>query len=147
MIPWETLHEAGQILADGELTELVWENDDFKINMTITGTSTAAMPAESGPRPATTTGALPRAEDEVPSDWIGVESPMVGTFYEAPSPDAEPFVAVGDRVGSDSTVCIIEAMKLMNEIEADCKGTIKQICKEDGEPVSKGEVLFYIEPD
>jgi oxaloacetate decarboxylase alpha subunit len=146
MIPWETLHEAGQILADGELTELVWENDDFKINMTITGTATAAMPAESATRTATT-GALPRAADEVPSDWIGVESPMVGTFYEAPSPDAEPFVAVGDRVGSDSTVCIIEAMKLMNEIEADCKGTVKQICKEDAESVSKGEVLFYIEPD
>lgn len=147
MIPWETLHEAGQILADAELNELVWENKDFKINLTVSGaTAVAAPPADGSPVRQSTRGALPRAKDDVPADWIAVESPMVGTFYEAPSPDADPFVSVGDIVGYDTTVCIIEAMKLMNEIEADCKGTVKQVCKEDSEPVSKGEVLFYIEP-
>ena len=147
MIPWQTLHQAGQILLDGELNELVWENEDFKINLGITKTAAVgAVPAE-GAGPARKTGTLPGAKDSVPSDWVAVESPMVGTYYEAPSPDAEPFVSEGAHVGSDTTVCIIEAMKLMNEIEADCKGVVAQICKKDAEPVSKGETLFYIDPD
>jgi acetyl-CoA carboxylase biotin carboxyl carrier protein len=74
-----------------------------------------------------------------------VKSPMVGTFYRAPSPDAAPFVEVGDTVKAGQTVCIIEAMKLMNEIEADQDGVIKAILVENGQPVEYGEPLIVFE--
>ena len=73
-----------------------------------------------------------------------VKSPMVGTFYRAPSPGADPFAQVGDSVKEGQTLCIIEAMKLMNEIEADAAGTIKAILVENGEPLEYGEPLFII---
>lgn len=74
-----------------------------------------------------------------------IVSPMVGTFYKAMSPDAKPFVEVGQTVGTGQVVCIIEAMKLMNEIEADVSGKIVEICVEDGQPVEFGQVLMYLE--
>ncbi|MDG6774883.1 acetyl-CoA carboxylase biotin carboxyl carrier protein [Thiomicrorhabdus sp. ZW0627] len=74
-----------------------------------------------------------------------VTSPMVGTFYEAPSPDAPAFVKVGDKVAAGDTLCIIEAMKIMNPIEADVSGTVKQILGVNGEPVQFGQPLFIIE--
>jgi len=73
-----------------------------------------------------------------------VKSPMVGTFYRAPSPDAKPFVDVGATVKEGQTICVIEAMKLMNEIEADAAGTIKAILVENGQPVEYGQALFII---
>jgi acetyl-CoA carboxylase biotin carboxyl carrier protein len=76
-----------------------------------------------------------------------VESPMVGTFYRAPAPDAPPYVEVGDRVQKGQTLCILEAMKLMNELEAEVAGTVREVCIENGEPVEYGQVLFRIEPD
>lgn len=72
-------------------------------------------------------------------------SPMVGTFYRAPSPGADPFVKVGDTVKKGQVVCIIEAMKLLNEIEADMDGTVKEVCVENGQPVEFGQSLFIIE--
>lgn len=74
-----------------------------------------------------------------------VTSPMVGTFYKASSPDAKPFVELGSSVASGQTVCIIEAMKLMNEIESDVSGKVVEICVEDGQPVEFGQVLMYVE--
>ncbi len=74
-----------------------------------------------------------------------IVSPMVGTFYKSMSPDAKPFVEVGQTVGTGQVVCIIEAMKLMNEIEADVSGRIVEICVEDGQPVEFGQVLMYLE--
>ena len=74
-----------------------------------------------------------------------IVSPMVGTFYKSMSPDAKPFVEVGQTVGTGQVVCIIEAMKLMNEIEADVSGKIVEICVEDGQPVEFGQVLMYLE--
>ena len=71
---------------------------------------------------------------------------MVGTFYSAPSPDDPDFVAVGDEVMAGSTLCIVEAMKLMNEIAADEMGTIREVCVENGDAVEYGQVLFYLEP-
>ena len=71
---------------------------------------------------------------------------MVGTFYQAPAPDQPPFVQVGDEVAAHQTLCIVEAMKLMNEIEAEQMGTIREVCVEDAEPVEFGTVLFYLEP-
>jgi len=75
-----------------------------------------------------------------------VKSPIVGTFYAAPSPDAEPFVRVGDFVEAGQTVCIIEAMKLMNEIEADISGQVARVLVENGQPVEYGESLFALRP-
>lgn len=72
-------------------------------------------------------------------------SPMVGTFYRAPSPGADPFVKVGDTVKKGQVVCIIEAMKLLNEVEADIDGTVKEVCVENGQPVEFGQSLFIIE--
>ena len=74
-----------------------------------------------------------------------ITSPMVGTFYKAPSPDAPPFVQVGSTVAQGEVICIIEAMKLMNEIESEFSGKVVKICVEDGQPVEFGQVLMYIE--
>jgi acetyl-CoA carboxylase biotin carboxyl carrier protein len=78
---------------------------------------------------------------------VEFKSPMVGTFYRGPSPEAEPFVTVGARLGPETTVCIIEAMKVMNEIKAETVGEILEILVESGEPVEYGQPLFLIRPD
>ncbi len=85
------------------------------------------------------------AEDT--SNLLEITAPMVGTFYRAPAPDADPFVDVGDRVKPGETVCIVEAMKLMNDIEAEVAGVIKKINVENAQPVEYGQVLFVIDPD
>ncbi len=74
-----------------------------------------------------------------------ITSPMVGTFYMAPSPDSAPFVAVGDSVKAGDVVCIIEAMKMMNEIKSEIAGKVVEVCVEDGQPVEFGQVLMYVE--
>ena len=94
--------------------------------------------------PEVTNGSTPAPEAPQPEGHI-VKSPMVGTFYRAPSPGAKPFVEVGQKVNPGDTLCIIEAMKLMNEIEADQGGVIKAILVENGQPVEYGEPLFIIE--
>jgi acetyl-CoA carboxylase biotin carboxyl carrier protein len=80
------------------------------------------------------------------SNLIEVTSPMVGTFYRSPAPDADPFVEVGKKISQGDPLCIIEAMKLMNELEAEVEGTIREICVENAEPVEYGQVLFRVEP-
>jgi acetyl-CoA carboxylase biotin carboxyl carrier protein len=75
-----------------------------------------------------------------------IKSPMVGTFYAAPEPGAEPYMKVGARVSAGQTVCIIEAMKIMNEIEADFAGVVREVCVEDAQPVEFGQVLFRMDP-
>ena len=79
------------------------------------------------------------------SKYHEVRSPIVGTFYRAPSPDAEPYVEVGQTVQVGSVLCIVEAMKLMNEIESDCSGTVVNVITENGKPVEYNQVLFLIE--
>jgi acetyl-CoA carboxylase biotin carboxyl carrier protein len=81
------------------------------------------------------------------SNWIEVKSPMVGTYYRSPAPEAPPYVERGTRVGKGDTLCIIEAMKLMNEMESEVSGVVREICVENAEPVEYGQVLFRIEPD
>jgi oxaloacetate decarboxylase (Na+ extruding) subunit alpha len=98
----------------------------------------AAAPAAAAPAPA--------AEPEYPANWIAVKAPMVGTFYTSPAPGEPPFVKVGDEVAANQTLCIVEAMKLMNEITAEEMGTVREICLEDATPVEFGTVMFYIEP-
>lgn len=100
----------------------------------------AAAPA---PIAAPAAAAAPAAEALPPGH--AVTSPMVGTFYRAPSPDAKPFVEVGSSVNAGDRLCIIEAMKMLNEIEADKAGIVRVIMKENGQPVEYGEVLFVIE--
>jgi acetyl-CoA carboxylase biotin carboxyl carrier protein len=76
-----------------------------------------------------------------------IKSPMVGTYYKAPEPGAEPYVKVGNRVTPGQTVCIIEAMKIMNEIEAEIAGVVREVCVEDAQPVEFGQVLFRVDPN
>ncbi len=87
------------------------------------------------------------APPSMDSKWVDVISPMVGTFYRAPAPDELPFVEVGDRIKTGQTVCIIEAMKLMNEIEAEVSGQVMEILVQNAEPVEYGQVLMRINPD
>jgi acetyl-CoA carboxylase biotin carboxyl carrier protein len=75
-----------------------------------------------------------------------IKSPIVGTFYRAPSPDGEPYTDVGSQIKPGNVLCIVEAMKLMNEIEADIAGTIVKVCVENGKPVEYNQVLFLVEP-
>lgn len=86
-------------------------------------------------------------EEAVAGSLVEVQSPMVGTFYRAPAPDAPPYVEIGDRVSKGQTLCILEAMKLMNELESEVSGTLREIAVENAEPVEFGQVLFRIEPD
>ena len=80
------------------------------------------------------------------SNLIEVKSPMVGTLYAASSPDADSYVKVGARVNAGDTLCILEAMKLMNELEAEVSGVIEEVCVQNGEPVQYGQVLFLLNP-
>jgi len=110
----------------------------------------ATAPGAGNSSPAATAvpaaGAASAAPAEPPPGHEGhvVKSPMVGTFYRSPAPDAKPFVEVGGSVKEGETICVIEAMKLMNEIEADASGTIKAILVENGQPVEYGQALFII---
>ena len=88
--------------------------------------------------------AAPGAEPEPGQEGHVVKAPMVGTFYRSPSPDAKPFIEVGQAVKEGDTICIIEAMKLMNEIEADASGVVKAILVENGQPVEYGQPLFIL---
>ena len=108
----------------------------------------APAPIAAAPAPvAAAAPAAPLAEAPVSSEANGhkVTSPMVGTFYTSPSPDAGAFVKVGDKVSEGDTLCIIEAMKIMNPIESDTTGTVKQVVAVNGEPVEFGQTLFVIE--
>lgn len=106
--------------------------------------SQPAGPAAIAPPPA-----APESEAAETEEVAGhvLQSPIVGTFYRAPNPDAEPFVEVGDRVKVGQVLCIVEAMKLMNEIESDIEGTIAKIFIENAQPVEYGEPLFVIQTD
>ncbi|QSJ17747.1 acetyl-CoA carboxylase biotin carboxyl carrier protein [Nostoc sp. UHCC 0702] len=90
---------------------------------------------------------LPGSSAKIDKKWVEVPSPMVGTFYRAPAPSEAAFVELGDRVRNGQTVCIIEAMKLMNEIETEVSGQVMEILVENGEPVEYGQPLMRINPD
>lgn len=105
-------------------------------------------PASAAASPAPSREGVAPSEDAASDDAAHyVTSPIVGTFYRAPNPDAEPYVKVGDRVRQGQVLCIVEAMKLMNEIESDVDGTVVKVLPENSEPVEYGERLFAIEPD
>jgi len=108
--------------------------------LVASGAPAAAAPA---PAPAAAEAAPPAGR----TDLYELKAPMVGTFYRAPSPESPPYAQVGDRVTEGQTVCIIEAMKLMNEIPIDRSGTVIEIACENADPVEYGQVLIRIEPD
>jgi acetyl-CoA carboxylase biotin carboxyl carrier protein len=101
----------------------------------------AAAPAESA-----AAGSAGGAAAAAASGLVDITSPMVGTFYQAPAPEAPPYVEVGARVSKGQTLCIIEAMKLMNELESEVEGVVRQVLVENAEPVEYGQVLFRIDP-
>jgi acetyl-CoA carboxylase biotin carboxyl carrier protein len=109
--------------------------------------SVAPQPAAAGQPPAPVQGQATDADSE-PSNragWHEVKAPLVGTFYRSPSPDAEPFVEEGDPVHTDDKLCIVEAMKIMNEIESPVSGIVREVCVKNGKPIEFGQVLFRIE--
>ncbi len=103
-----------------------------------------AAPALPAPAPVAASAATPAAAAPAVADGVEINSPMVGTFYQKPAPDAPSFVEVGSVVSVGQTVCIIEAMKVMNEIKAEVSGTVTAIVAQDGKPVQFGDVLFRI---
>ncbi len=102
-----------------------------------------ASSAPTAPAPAV----VPAAQDGLDeSNLVAVKSPMVGTFYSAPAPDADEYVSMGQRIDKGQVVCIVEAMKLMNEIESESAGRIAKICIENAQPVEFGQTLYLIDP-
>jgi acetyl-CoA carboxylase biotin carboxyl carrier protein len=109
--------------------------------------SVAPQPAATGHSPVPVQGQETDADSEPlnPAGWHEVKAPLVGTFYRSPSPDAEPFVEEGDQVHADDKLCIVEAMKIMNEIESPVSGIVREVCVKNGKPIGFGQVLFRIE--
>jgi acetyl-CoA carboxylase biotin carboxyl carrier protein len=139
-----------ELLEESDIAEIEIHEGEESVRISRHGSMVmpAMMPQASAtvPQPAAT--ASPAAVTEEASAEIeghAVRSPMVGTFYRSPSPGSKPFVEVGQQVSAGDTLCIIEAMKILNQIESDKSGTIKQILVENGEPVEYNEPLFIIE--
>lgn len=169
----QQLRELVEFLKANGIAEFDMERADLKVRLKFAGLQPAAqavdlsslsnlasvMAAQSAAPapvvvPATLPGATPVAAAAAPAAEAGpeagahmVKSPIVGTFYDSPSPDADPFVKVGDRVSKGQVLCIVEAMKLMNEIESDFSGEIVKVYVQTGQPVEYGQSLFAIKDD
>ena len=143
------IDKLAKIISDNELTEISLEDGDqaITIRKDLAEVVTAAAPvAAPAPVVCQTTVNTPAAEVEKDAPkGTAITSPMVGTFYAAPSPEAEPFVEVGKTISAGDVVCIVEAMKLMNEIKSEVSGKITQICVKNGDPIEFGQVLMYVE--
>lgn len=143
-----------KLVSDNDLTELSLEEDEKAIIIRkekeiVTAATVPAQPVAIAPAVAAPQVAKPAeaaAAKKEDSNLLKITSPMVGTFYRASSPGATPFTDVGKTVGEGQVVCIIEAMKLMNEIESEVSGKVVEICVQDGQPVEYGQVLMLIEP-
>lgn len=138
------------ILSGTDIVEFELETEEFKIAIKQgVQPAVAVMPAAPAPAPAVAapapSAAPAPAQPPQADNLVQVTAPMVGTFYRAPAPDAEPYVKVGDIVEVGQPLCIIEAMKLMNEIESETRGRIKEILVENAQPVEYGQPLFIIE--
>jgi len=156
----QEIREIIKLMDQSSLDEFVFESEGTKLKLKKHGSATTVVEAPVA-KPAATQAAAPIAQQaptqEVPkttteesaptadtSAYKTITSPMVGTFYEASSPDADAYVKVGDKVTASSVVCIVEAMKLFNEIEAEVEGEIVEILVKDGQLVEYGQPLFYI---
>ena len=147
------------LMKKNAISEFEMEEADFKIKLKrdsgkARGSGTLVvqeavpvmLPAANAPIPASL-APVPVAVLEPAQEGPEVKSPMIGTFYRKPSPEADYYVDVGSKVEPDTVVCLIEAMKVMNEIKAEVKGTIAEVLAEDGKPVEYGQSLFRIEPN
>ena len=145
------LEKLAKLMNESELTEMQLEDQEQSIVLKRekqTVTAQAVAPVVEVPQviQQEKTSAAPQEQKaEAPKTGKAIKSPMVGTFYKAAAPDAPAFVEVGSLVAQGEVVCIIEAMKLMNEIESDFSGKVVEICVDDGQPVEYGQVLMYIE--
>ncbi len=150
MIDIRKLKELVRLMVANELTELDLRDSEEQVTLrrggsangppVLTAAATAAPPA------ATMAGGAAATPAEDDHGLVKIESPMVGTFYTAPNPDSSPFISVGSEVGPDTAVCIVEAMKIFNEIKAECSGTIHRVVAKNGEAVEFGQVLFLVKP-
>jgi acetyl-CoA carboxylase biotin carboxyl carrier protein len=158
MIDLEFLERLIQAIDKSSLDSIEIERGGTRVRLAKTPSAAAAPPggyafaAPAAPPPAPPVGAPAAApvpaEVSPPkaSNLLEITSPMVGTFYRAPAPDAPPYVDRGKRVSKGDTLCIIEAMKLMNELECEVEGTIVEVLVENAQPVEYGQVLFRVEP-
>lgn len=138
------------ILNQTDIEELSLKSSDFELTIRKGMSPVSVQPAESVVAPASlavavSTAAAPVAP-VVDKSWVEVTSPMVGTFYRSPAPDEPSFVDVGDTIRKGQTICIIEAMKLMNELEAEVSGEIMEILVENGKPIEFGQPLMWVKP-
>ena len=141
----ENLIKLINAVSDSELTGFKYEENGVKLHLTKqNGTVQTAQVLMEAPKMAEVPMKENVVKEEKAADGKIIESPLVGTFYAAPAEDAEPFVSVGDRVKKGQTLAIVEAMKLMNEIESEFDGTITEILVENGEAVEYGQPLFRI---
>jgi acetyl-CoA carboxylase biotin carboxyl carrier protein len=158
------LRELVAALGQSDLVELTLKSTDFELTLRKSGAivagaaapvvaktvtvedSMAASHAPAGDPSPLTPAAPPATPPGKGSDLLSINSPMVGTFYRSPAPEEPAFVGVGDRITSGQTVCIIEAMKLMNELEAEISGEIVEILVENAQPVEFGQTLMLVRP-
>ena len=137
----EQLRELIRLLDEANRTEIEVEQDDDRIRV-------RRDPVPSGPAASASSGhASVDSTAQEAEAGVYVTSPFVGTFYRSPSPESDPFVEVGDQIVAGQVLCIVEAMKLMNEIEADGPGTILEVLVDNGKPVEYGDRLFRIETE
>jgi len=140
------------LMTKNKLAEFELEKKDFKIRIKKQGDAPAVTSVSAPSQPVAVAPPAPVVAAEAPgaadasNEGPSITSPMVGTFYRAPSPDSPSFVEVGTKVNPDSVVCIVEAMKVMNEIKAEASGTITEVLVENGKPVEFGQPLFRIKP-
>ncbi len=136
----EYVEKLAKVLTDNSLTEISMEDGEQAITLRkdVIGVAPVAQPTPAA-------APVEKAASTPVKAGKPLTSPMVGTFYSAPSPDAEPFVKVGQTIKEGDVVCIVEAMKLMNEIESEFSGKIVEVCVSDGQPVEFGQVLMYVE--
>jgi acetyl-CoA carboxylase biotin carboxyl carrier protein len=150
-INFQELRELIAAIASTDITELNLKNTEFELNVRkaplvttqVVNSIGAALPLAPTVNTAEVTAPVANRPEK---KWIEVKSPMVGTFYRAPGPDEPSFVAVGDRIVLKQAICIIEAMKLMNELEAEVAGQVMEILVENGQPVEFGQTLMYVDP-
>jgi len=151
-IDFNQLRELLATIVNTDISELTLKNTEFELTVrrgtTVVSPVTAVVAPPPAPAlsevPAKETALLPPSEPKNDSKYEEVRSPMVGTFYRTPAPDEPPYVEVGDRIRNGQVLCIIEAMKLMNEIEAELSGQVMEILVNNGEPVEYGQVLMRV---
>jgi acetyl-CoA carboxylase biotin carboxyl carrier protein len=140
-----------EIMKANDLVEIEVKSGDEKIVLKRAQPQVTTVPmiAPAGPTGAAVPAAPAAGGEQAagPSELIEIKAPMVGTFYATPNPDAEPYVEVGSKVTRSTVVCIIEAMKVMNEIKAETEGTISEVCVQSGQAVEYGTVLYRVKPE